>query len=118
MSRANLQAKSYVKHINIGQTVKQSGRNANVRKQEEEIAVGIVFVIVRRGEVAAGPHGTTAACLRQKKAVCKTGWPVLASIKTICNWQLGERRRPQESRNGSHKLLFGDGTVESASRNK
>ena len=80
-----------MKHINIVQTVKQIGHNANVRKQEEEIVVGIVLIIVRRGEVAAGPHGTTAACLRQKKAVCKTGWPVLASIKTICNWQLGER---------------------------
>ena len=47
--------------------VKQIGHNANVRKQEEEIAVGIVLVIVRRAEVAAGPHNTTAACLRQKK---------------------------------------------------
>ena len=60
-------AKSYVKHINIVQTVKQLGHNANVRKQEEEIVGGIVLIIVRRGEVAAGPHGTTAACLRQKK---------------------------------------------------
>ena len=80
-----------MKHINIVQTVKQIGHNATVRKQEEEIVVGIVLIIVRSGEVAAGPHGTTAACLRQKKAVCKTGWPVLASIKTKCNWQLGER---------------------------
>ena len=88
MSRANLQPRAMWKHINVGQTVKQSGHNANVRKQEEEIAVSVVLVIVRGGEVTAGPHGTTAACLRQKKAVCKTGWPVLASIKTICNWQL------------------------------
>ena len=87
-------AKSYMKHINIVQTVKQIGHNANVRKQEEEIVVGIVLVIVRRGEVAAGPHSTTAACLRQKKAVCKTGWPALASIKTICICQLGERVEP------------------------
>ena len=79
MSKANLQSKSYMKHTNIIQTVKQIGHNANVRKQEEEIVVGIVLIIVRGGEVTAGPHGTTAACLRQKKAVCKTGWPVLTS---------------------------------------
>ena len=39
-------AKSYVEHINIVQTVKQIGQNATVRKQEEEIVVGIVLVIV------------------------------------------------------------------------
>ena len=72
-------SKSYMKHINIIQTVEQIGHNANVRKQEEEIVVGIVLILVRRGGVAAGPHGTTAACLRQNKAVCKTGWPVHAS---------------------------------------
>ena len=38
--------KGYVQHINIGQTVKQSGHNANVRKQEKEIAVSVVLVIV------------------------------------------------------------------------
>ena len=70
-----------MKHINIVQTVKQIGQNANVRKHEEEIVVSIVLVIVGGGEVAAGQHGTTAACLRLKKAVCKTGWPVLANIK-------------------------------------
>ena len=83
-----------MEHINISQTAKQSGHNANVRKQEEEIAVGIVLLIVRRGEVTAGPHGTTVACLRQKKAVCETAWPVLTSIKTICKCQLGERVEP------------------------
>ena len=60
-------AKSNVEHINVGQAFEQSGRNANVRKQEEEIVVGIVLIILRGGEVRAGPHGTTAACLRQKK---------------------------------------------------
>ena len=60
-------SKSYMKHINIIQTFKQIGHNANVHKQEVEIVVGIVLIIVRRGEVTAGPHGTTAACLRQKK---------------------------------------------------
>ena len=34
-------------------------KHANVRKQEEEIVVGIVLIIVKRGEVTAGPHGTT-----------------------------------------------------------
>ena len=84
-----------MEHINVGQTVKQSGRNANVHKQEKEAAISVVLIVARGGEVTAGPHGTTAACLRQKKAVCKTGWPALASIKTICSWQLGERRDPR-----------------------
>ena len=84
-----------MKHINVRQTVKQIGHNANVRKtEEEEIAVSVVLVIVRRDEFTAGPHGTAAACLRLKKAVCKTGWPVLASIKIIWNCQLGERVEP------------------------
>ena len=86
--RANLQPRAI---RSTSTSFKQIGHNANVRKQEEEIVVGIVLITVRRGEVAAGPPGTTAACLRQKKAVCKTWWPVLTSIKTICNCQLGER---------------------------
>ena len=44
-----------MEHINIVQIVKQIGHNANVRKQEEEIVVGIVLILVRRGEVAARP---------------------------------------------------------------
>ena len=66
-------ANGYVQDINLSQAFEQSGRNANVRKQEEEIAVSVVFVIVRRGEVTAGPHGTTAACLRQKRLCAKPG---------------------------------------------
>ena len=80
--------------INFRQALEQGRCNIDVRKQEKEIVVSVVLIIVRGGEVTAGPHGTTAACLRQKKAVCKTGWPVLASIKTICNCQLGERVEP------------------------
>ena len=38
--------KGYVWDINFGQTLKQSGHNANVRKQEKEIAVSVVLVIV------------------------------------------------------------------------
>ena len=60
-----------MKHINIVQTVKQLGHNANVRKQEEEIVVGIVLVIVRRGEVAAGPCGvleTEKGCVQNRVA--------------------------------------------------
>ena len=41
-------------------------RNANIRKQEKEIAVSVVLIIVRGGEVTAGPHGTAAAGLRLK----------------------------------------------------
>ena len=49
---------------------KQSGRNGNVRKQEEEIAISVVLVIVGGGDVTAGPHGTAAVGLRLKNAVC------------------------------------------------
>ena len=34
------------KDIDFGQTLKQSGHNANVRKQEKEAAVSVVLVIV------------------------------------------------------------------------
>ena len=76
--------KGYMKHINLSQAFEQSGRNANVRKQEEEIAISVVLVI----DVTAGPHGTAAAGLRLKKAVCVPGGTVLATISTICSKQL------------------------------
>ena len=60
---------SDMEHLSIVQTVKQIGQTAAVRKHEEEVVVSIVLVIVGRGEVAAGEHGTTAACLRQKGCV-------------------------------------------------
>ena len=43
------------------------GRNVNVRKQKEEIAVSVVLVIVGRGDVAARPHGTAATGLGLKR---------------------------------------------------
>ena len=59
-NRENVQGESatkgYVKDINLSQAFEQSGRNANVRKQEKEIVVSVVLVIVGRGEVTAGPH--------------------------------------------------------------
>ena len=41
--------------------------NANIRKQEEEIIVSVVLIVVRGSEVTAGPHGTAAAGLKLKK---------------------------------------------------
>ena len=59
-------AKGYVQDINLSQAFEQSGHNANVRKQKEEIAVSVVLVIVGRGDVAARPHGTAATGLGLK----------------------------------------------------
>ena len=52
--------KGYVQDINLRQALEQSGRNGNARKQEKEIVVSVVLVILGRGEVTAGPHGTAA----------------------------------------------------------
>ena len=90
----------------------QSGRNANVRKQEKEIAVSVVLVIVGRSDVAAGQPGTAVAVLRLKKAVCVPGGTVLASMSTVQTKQTECENSHQESRNGCRKLLLGDGTVE------
>ena len=38
--------KGYVLDISLRQALKQSGRNGNVRKQEEEVAISVVLVIV------------------------------------------------------------------------
>ena len=59
--------KGYVQDINLSQAFEQSGHNANVRNQEEEIPISVVLVIVGRGDVTAGPHGTAAAALRLKR---------------------------------------------------
>ena len=39
--------KGYMSDINLSQALKQSGRNVDVRKQEEEIVVSVVLIIVR-----------------------------------------------------------------------
>ena len=69
----------YVQDINLSQAFEPSGRNANARKQEKEIVVSVVLVIVGRGEVTAGPHGT-AAGLR---------------LKTLCVFPLGPYLHPE-----------------------
>ena len=114
MSRAKSATKGYVWDINLSQAFEQSGRNVNVRKQEKEIAVSVVLVIVGRSDVTAGPHGTAAAGLRLKKAVCIPGGAVLASQErgAYVQRQTGCNNGHCESRNGCRKLLFGDGTVE------
>ena len=77
--QAESATKGYVADINFRQALEQSGRNVNVRKQEEEIFVSVVLIIVRGGEVTAGPHGTAAVGLRLKK-LC--AFPA-ASISTV-----------------------------------
>ena len=77
-----------------------------------EIAVSVVLIIVGRGDVTAGPHGTAAADLRLKQAMCVPGGTVLASISTLHTKQTECDSSHEESRNGCRKLLFGDGTVE------
>ena len=115
-NRENVQGESatkgYVEDINLSDALKQSGRNANVRKQEEEVAISVVLVIVGQSDVTAGPHGTAVAGLKRKKAVCVPGGTVLASISTVQTKQTECDGSHQESRNGCHKLLFGDVTVE------
>ena len=50
-NRENIQGESatkgYVQDINLSQALKQSGRNVEVRKQEKEIVVSVVLIIVR-----------------------------------------------------------------------
>ena len=74
--------------------------------------LSVLLVIVRRSDVTAGPHGTVAADLRPKKAVCIPGETVLAPISTVHTEQTECDSSHEESRNGCRKLLFGDGTVE------
>ena len=62
MSRANLQPRGMCR----SEVLKQSGCNVDVHKQEEEIVVSVVLVIVGRGEVTAGPHGKAVVGLRLK----------------------------------------------------
>ena len=81
--------------LNLSQAFEQSGRNVNVRKQEEGIAISVVLVIVGRGDVTAGPHGTAAAGLRLKKAVCIPGGAVLAPISTMHPNQLSVKVDPK-----------------------
>ena len=71
-----------------------------------------MLVIVGRGDVTARPHGTAAADLRLKQAICVPGEAVLAFVSTVHAKQTECDSSPQESRNGCRKLLFGDGTVE------
>ena len=48
--------KDYVYDINLSQALEQSGRNANVHKQEEELAISVVLVIVGRSDVTQQGH--------------------------------------------------------------
>ena len=67
MSRANLQPRAMCRTSTSVRPSSEVGGNANVRKQEEEIAVSVVLVIVGRGDVTAGPHGTAATGLGLKR---------------------------------------------------
>ena len=82
-NRENIQSESaingYVWDITFRQALEQSERNFNVRRQEKEIVVSVVLVIVGRGEVTAGPHGTAAVGLR---------------LKTLCAFPVGRYLHP------------------------
>ena len=64
-----LRNREYVQGESATESCEQSGRNINVRKQEKGIAISVVLIVVGRGEVTAGPHGTGAVGLRLK-TVC------------------------------------------------
>ena len=112
MSKANLQPSARCRTSTSDRPSSKVGRNANVRKQEEEIVTSVVLVIVGRGEITAGPHGTAAVGLKLK-TLCAfpqgrylhTGAPCVESKAGCDNGHYG-------SRNGSRELLFGDGAVE------
>ena len=66
MSRANLQSRGM---CGTSTSVKPSGKVGAMptSANKKEIAASVVLVIVRRGDVTAGPHGTAAAALRLKR---------------------------------------------------
>ena len=72
-NRENIQGESatkgYVQHLNFGEACEQGWRNANVRKQEKEIVVSVVLVVIRRGVIATGPHSTAAVGSKLKRCV-------------------------------------------------
>ena len=70
-----------------------------IRKQEKEIVVSVVLIIVRGGEVTAGPQCVPG------------GTVVLASTSVVHRKKTGNDGHC-ESRNGGCELLFGDGAVE------
>ena len=81
MSRANLQPRAVCRtSTSVRKEFERSGRGADVREQEKEIVVSVVLVIVGRGEVTAGPHGTAAVGLR---------------LKTVCAVPLGRYSHPE-----------------------
>ena len=57
-------SKGNVLNINFRQALEQGRRNVNVREQEEEIVVSIVLVVIRQGEITAGPQSTVAVGLK------------------------------------------------------
>ena len=89
MSKANLQPTAMCRKSNLSQAFEQSGSSANVRKQEEELLSVCVLVIVGRGEVTAGPHGTAAVALRLTTLCAFPLGRVLASRSAVAlkeNW--------------------------------
>ena len=98
--------KGYVQDINLSQAFEQSGRNANVRKQEMEMVVSVVLIIDSR----ATWHG--CGRLETENAVCIPVRAGFASRSTVHRKKTGCDNGHCGSRNSCRKLLFGDGTVE------
>ena len=74
MSRANLHPVAFCSTSTSDRPSSKVGVMPTSAKKEEEIVVSVVLVIVGRGEVTAGPHGTAAVGLR---------------LKTLCAFPLG-----------------------------
>ena len=66
MSRANLQPRAMCRTSTSVRPSSKVGEMSTSAKQEEEIAISVVLVIVGRGDDTAGPHGTAAAGSRLK----------------------------------------------------
>ena len=71
-------SKGYVDHINVRDASEQGWRDVGVSTHEWHSVVSVVLVVVGRGIVAAGPHGSAAVDLR---------------LKTLCAFPLGRYLR-------------------------
>ena len=83
MSRANLQPRAMCRTSTSARPSSKVGvipTSAN----KKEVAFSVVLVIVGRGDVTAGPHGTAAAALRQIGCVRSGGTGLVPYVQN--NW--------------------------------
>ena len=83
MSRANLQPKAMCRtSISVRPSRKVDVMPTSANKGKKLLSV-LCSSIVRRSDVTAGPHGTVAAGLKLKKAVCVPDGTVLVPTSTV-----------------------------------